>query len=78
MEQQNPNPLSDPTFYKITAFSTALGLGLLAAFLFSLKDIRRDTTLEFSWVTVVSFVIGAVIGWSFWAWVRRRAGSPAR
>jgi ABC-type Fe3+-siderophore transport system permease subunit len=75
MEHQNPNPLSDPTFYKITASSTALGLGLMAAFLFSLKDIGHDTSLEFSWVTIAAFVIGAALGWGFWAFVRRRTST---
>jgi hypothetical protein len=75
MEQQNPNLLSDPTFYRITAFSTALGMGLMAAFLFSLKDIRHDTALEFSWRTVAAFVIGAAVGWGFWAFVRRRVST---
>ncbi len=69
---QNPNPLSDPSFFRITAFSTALGFGCLLAFLFSLRDIRHDVTFDFSAVTVVSFAVGAAAGWGFWAWVRRR------
>jgi hypothetical protein len=72
MEQQNPNPLADQTFFRIAAFSTALGLGVMGAFLFSLKDIRNDTSLQFSWMTVAAFVIGAAIGWGFWAFVRNR------
>lgn len=78
MEHQNPNPLSDPLFFRITAFSTALGMGLLGAFLFSLKDIRHDTSLEFSWATVVAFIIGACVGWGFWAWVRQRTSTSAK
>lgn len=70
--EQNPNPLSDPTFYRITAFSTALGFGLMGAFLFSLRDIRHDVSLEFSAATVIAFFVGAAAGWGFWAWVRRR------
>ncbi len=72
MEQQNPNPLSDPTFYRITSISTALGFGCLAAFLTSLRDIRHDVTFEFSTLTVISFALGALAGWGFWAFVRRR------
>jgi hypothetical protein len=70
--EQNPNPLLDKTFYRITAFSTALGFGCLAAFLCSLRDIRHDVTFDFSSVTVISFVAGAAIGWGFWAFVRNR------
>ena len=70
--EQNPNPLSDKMFYRIASASTALGFGCLLAFLFSLRDIRHDTTLEFSAVTVIAFAIGAALGWAFWAFVRRR------
>ena len=72
MEQQNPNPLSDPTFYKITAFSTALGLAVMCAFLASLKDIRNDVTIQFTVWTVIWFALGAVMGWGFWAFVKKR------
>ncbi len=70
--EQNPNPLSDRKFYLITAASTALGMGCMFAFLFSLRDIRHDVRLEFSAMTLISFVVGAAIGWGFWAWVRNR------
>ena len=69
--EQNPNPLADPKFYHITAFSTALALGCMLAFLVSLRDIRNDLAFDFSVKTVVMFVIGAVIGWGFWAFVRK-------
>jgi len=72
MEQQNPNPLADPTFYKITAASTALALGVMCAFLASLRDVRRDVSLEFSIFTVIWFAIGILAGWGFWAFIRRR------
>jgi hypothetical protein len=72
MEQQNPNPLADRTFFKIAAFSTALGLGIMCAFLASLKDIRNDTSLVFTVWTVIWFLLGAAIGWGFWAFVRRK------
>ena len=75
MEQQNPNPLSDPTFYKITAVSTALGLGVMCAFLASMKDIRHDVALEFTPMTVIAFIIGAAVGWGFWAFVRRKTAA---
>jgi hypothetical protein len=71
--EQNPNPLADPKFYNITAFSTALALGCMCAFLVSLRDIRHDLSLDFSFNTVLFFAIGAVAGWGFWAWVRKRA-----
>ena len=69
--EQNPNPLADPKFYYITAFSTALALGCMLAFLVSLRDIRNDLSFDFSVKTVVMFVVGAAIGWGFWAFVRK-------
>jgi hypothetical protein len=69
--EQNPNPLADPKFYFITAFSTALAFGCMLAFLFSLRDIRNDLTFDFSIKTVIMFVIGAALGWGFWAAVRK-------
>jgi hypothetical protein len=68
---ENPNPLADQKFYYITAFSTALALGCMLAFLVSLRDIRNDLTFEFSYKTILMFIIGAVLGWGFWAWVRK-------
>jgi hypothetical protein len=73
--EQNPNPLSDRNFYRITAASTALGFGCLLAFLFSLRDVRHDVTFDFTAKTIVSFVIGAVLGWAFWAFVRRKTSA---
>ena len=70
--EQNPNPLADRRFYQITAFSTALALGCMLAFLVSLRDIRKDLAFDFSIKTVLFFILGAAIGWGFWAWVRRR------
>lgn len=68
---QNPNPLADPKFYHITAFSTALALGCMLAFLVSLRDVRNDLAFDFSAKTVVMFAVGAAIGWGFWAFVRK-------
>ena len=53
-------------FFKIASVSTALGFGALAAFLYSMKDITHDSTLEFSPGTVVVFVLAAIAGWGFW------------
>jgi hypothetical protein len=72
--EQNPNPLADPKFYHITAFSTSLALGCMLAFLFSLHDIRNDLSFDFSFLTVVMFIVGAAIGWGFWAVVRKFTG----
>ncbi len=53
-------------FFKIASVSTAVGFGTLAAFLYSMKDITRDSTLVFSAGTVIVFVVAAAAGWGFW------------
>lgn len=68
---ENPNPLADQKFYLITASSTALALGCMLAFLVSLRDIRTDLSFDFSYKTVLMFIVGAALGWGFWAWVRK-------
>lgn len=68
---ENPNPLADQKFYYITASSTALALGCMLAFLISLRDIRTDLSFDFSYKTVLMFIVGAALGWGFWAWVRK-------
>jgi hypothetical protein len=57
-------------FFKIASFSTALGFGTLAAFLYSMKDITHDASLVFSAGTVVVFVVAAAAGWGFWRVIR--------
>jgi hypothetical protein len=56
--------------YRIMVFSTSLGFGVLAAFLYSMVDIKNDVRLVFTPGTVVAFVIGAGVGWLFWRVIR--------
>ena len=58
-------------FFRIVSVSTALSFGALAAFLYSMKDITGDSSLEFSAGTVIVFVLAAAAGWAFWSIVRR-------
>lgn len=59
-------PKNSQDFYKIAAFSTALALGVMAAFLVSIKNLAHDPTLEISAWTWIMFAAGAVAGWLFW------------
>jgi len=59
-------PKNSRDFYKIAAFSTALALGVMAAFLGSIKNMAHDPTLEISARTWIMFVVGAAAGWLFW------------
>ena len=63
---------NEKDFFRIVSISTALAFGTMAAFLYSMKDITRDATLEFTPGTAVVFVIAAAAGWWFWRWVKAR------
>ncbi|MDX1952449.1 MAG: hypothetical protein SFY81_09700 [Verrucomicrobiota bacterium] len=67
------SPLDDKQFYRIVVVSSALGFGTLTSFLYSLKDIPDDPTLEFSAGTIITFILGALAGWVFWAVIRHLA-----
>lgn len=70
-------PRNDRDFFRIVSISTSLAFGALAAFLYSIKDIGHDSTLEFSPGTIVAFVIAALVGWGFW-WIIFRADKRKR
>jgi len=56
--------------FRIMTFSTALGFGLLAAFLYSMGDLSGKVSFVFSFGTVIWFVLGALCGWALWRGVR--------
>jgi hypothetical protein len=60
------NSKNQRDFFRIVRISTALAFGVMAAFLYSIKDIGHDSRLEFSAGTVVAFLIAALVGWGFW------------
>ena len=52
-------------FIQVVKLSTALGLGLMAAFLYSLKQVHPHIVLEFGFGTVMAFLLTAVFSWLF-------------
>ena len=56
---------------RIIVYSSSIGFGGLAAFLASLRHVRKDPTLVFSSRTVVSFIAGFLAGWIFWKFLER-------
>ena len=52
-------------FVRVVKFATASGLGLMAAFLCSLKQVHPAIRLEFGFGTVLAFLITAVFSWIF-------------
>jgi hypothetical protein len=58
---------------KIFVWATALSFGILAAIAFSMKDfIGGNASFQWSYKTLLGFVIGSVLGWLFWSFVNRR------
>ena len=64
METHKPTK-DERDFVQVVKFGTALGLGLMAAFLYSLKQVHPRIVLEFGLGTVVSFLVTAVFSWLF-------------
>lgn len=52
-------------FVRVVKFATALGLGLMTAFLYSLKGVYPTIQLEFNVGTVLAFLVTAVFSWVF-------------
>lgn len=62
-------------FEKVVQVSSALAVGTMTAFLYSLKSVNPTITLSVSFGTVVSFGIGCVVSWLFWKYSLRGLGS---
>jgi hypothetical protein len=52
-------------FVRVVKLATALGMGLMAAFLFSLKQVHPAIRLEFGFGTLFAFLITGVFSWVF-------------
>lgn len=78
-QQQNPEE-TRKGLINVMVYGTAIAFGGMAAFLVSLRDIRDDPALVFSYRTVVGFVVGAVLGWLFWrgVWYLERRNGERR
>jgi len=75
--------MSDPTrnqrdFFLIVKTATALALGTMGAFLYSIKDISHDASLEFSAGSVIVFLVAAAAGWFFWTLVANLSEAKKR
>jgi hypothetical protein len=57
---------NDRDLTRVIQFSSALGLGLLAAFLYSIKQVTPELQYKISFGTGVSFVAAAALSRVFW------------
>lgn len=54
-------------FIRVVKIATALGMGVMAAFLYSLKQVHPDIRLELTFGSVVAFAVTAAFSWIFCA-----------
>jgi hypothetical protein len=52
-------------FFRVVQFSAALGIGSMAAFLYSLKQVHPSVRLELGLGTLVVFLGAAIFSWMF-------------
>ena len=57
---------NDRDLTRVIKCSSALGLGLMAAFLYSIKQVTPEFQYRISVGTGVSFVAAAALSWAFW------------
>jgi hypothetical protein len=64
---RNKRPANnDRDLTRVIKWSSALGLGLMAAFLYSIKQVTPEIQYRISFGTGVSFVVAVVLSWAFW------------
>jgi len=56
---------NEQDFIRVVKFATAFALGVMAAFLYSLKQVHPTIELEFTAGTVLAFLIIAAFSWLF-------------
>jgi hypothetical protein len=57
---------NDRDLTRVIKYSSALGLGLMAAFLYSIKQVTPELRYKISIGTGISFVAAAALSWAFW------------
>ena len=58
--------------FSVFVWATALSFGTLAAIACSMKNFfGGNASFQFSYKTIVGFVIGGVVGWIFWVVIDR-------
>ena len=64
---RNKRPANnDRDLTRVIKYSSALGLGLMAAFLYSIKQVTPELQYRISIGTGVAFVAAAALSWAFW------------
>ena len=67
---------NDRDLTRVIKCSSAIGLGLMAAFLYSIKQVTPELQYKISVGTGVFFVAAAALSWAFWRLVFGKPNSP--
>ena len=68
---QPPRNKNERDFIFVVKAGTAVSMGLMAGFLYSLKTVHPSIRLEFTLGTVAAFIIAAFASWKFCALLYR-------
>ena len=63
---------------RVIKWCSALALGLMAAFLYSIKQVTPEFQYRISFGTGVSFVAAVALSWAFWRLVFGKPNSPGQ
>jgi len=64
--RNNRQANNDRDLTRVIKYSSALGLGLMASFLYSIKQVTPEFQYRISIGTGISFVAAAAVSWAFW------------
>jgi drug/metabolite transporter (DMT)-like permease len=79
LDEQNSGK-DDRALMRVIQFSSAFGLGIMGALLYSVKEVSPALKYEVSFGTAVAFLAAATLSWAFWRFVfgqRNDGGRPA-
>src|SRR5262245_49863694 len=74
---EHPPPKDERDFFRVVKVSTALGMGVLAGFLYSLKRVHPDIVFKFTFGTVLIFLAISAFSWVFCDVLARAEGAGA-
>ena len=58
--------------FRVMTLGTSISFGTMAALMVSMKDFfGGNAALEFSYKSVIAFILGSLAGWVFWQVIRR-------
>ena len=72
----NGSGKDDRALIRVIKFSSATGLGTMAAILYSVKQVTPVLRYEISFGTGLSFLLAVVLSWAYWRLLFGRRNDP--